>query len=156
MLRYCEPQTLQKMLQRLDDFITSAKPKERPYFYSVVRSFAQARGEALDAAALGVAARLDSANDSYVRGSAADALGRIAADKAENFAAGLMLALNKKKKSARRKAAEVVGYYVKEPCLTELERLAATDESDEVKEAARAAVEKAKYKLRYFDTDAAL
>ena len=244
-----KPQTLQKMLQRLDDFITSAKPEATPYFHSVVRAFAQARGEALDPVALGVAARLDSANDSSVRGRAAEALGSIgseravdallkalledqesyvrgraaealgsigseravdalfkalletqesgvrgsaaealgsigseravdallkalledqesdvrgraasalgsiAADKAENFAAGLMLALDDKKNSVRRKAAEVVGYYVKEPCLTELERLAATDESDEVKEAARAAVEKVKHKLRYFDKE---
>jgi HEAT repeat protein len=212
-----KPQTLQKLLLRLDDFITSAKPEETPYFDSVVRAFAQARGEALDAVALGVAARLDSANDSDVRwravyalgsigseravdallkalledkksdvrGSAASALGSIgseravdallkalledqksdvrgrsayalgstAADKAEKFAAGFMLALDNKNKSVRRKAAEVVGYYAKEPCLTELERLAATDESDEVKEAARTAVEKVKYKLRYFDKE---
>jgi hypothetical protein len=36
-----------------------------------------------------------------------------------------------------------------------LERLAATGESDEVKEAARAAVEKVKRKLRYFGAGAA-
>jgi HEAT repeat protein len=80
----------------------------------------------------------------------ADVLGNIAAEK---FAAGLMLALSSKEKSVRRKAAEVVGYYVNEACLAELERLAATDESDEVKEAARAAVEKVKHKLRYFDKE---
>lgn len=67
-----------------------------------------------------------------------------------------MLALGNEKKSVRRKAAEVVGYYVNETCLAELERLAATDESDEVKEAARAAVEKVKRKLRYFGADATL
>ncbi len=77
-----KPQTLQKMLQSLDDFITSAKPEETPYFYSVVRAFAQARGEALDAVALGVAARLDSANDSSVRRSAAEALSRIGSERA--------------------------------------------------------------------------
>ncbi len=88
--------------------------------------------------------------DSRVRGDAAEALGSIAADKTEKFAAGLMLALGSEKKSVRRKAAEVVGYYVNEPCLAELERLAATDESNEVKDAARAAVEKVKRKLRYF------
>jgi HEAT repeat protein len=91
--------------------------------------------------------------ESYIRGNAAEALGSIAADKAEIFAAGLMLALGNKKNSVRRKAAEVVGYYVNEPCLTELERLATTDESGEVKEAARAAVEKVKLKLRYFDKE---
>lgn len=180
-----KPQPLQKMLQRLDDFITSPKPEETPYIYFVVRAFAQARGEALDAVALGIAARLDSSNassvrgraagalgrsgseravdallkalleaqDSYVRWRAAEALGSIAADKTENFAAGLMLALDNKKNSVRRKAAAAAGYYVKKRCLTELERLAATDESDEVKEAARAAVGKVKYMLRYFDKE---
>jgi ubiquinone biosynthesis protein UbiJ len=277
------PQTLQKLLHRLDDFITSAKPEEAPYSDVVISAFAQARSEARDALALGTAARLGSDNsssirrdaaaalgnigseravdallktlledqDSYVRGSAAaalgsigseravnallkallddqgfvvresaasalgrigseravnalinalletqesdvqrsaaealgnigseravnallnalledqesyirrspaKALGAIAADKTEKFVTGLMLALSSKKKSVRRKAAEVVGYYVNEPCLAELERLAATDKSDEVKEAARAAVEKVKRKLRYFGADAA-
>ncbi|MGH9936155.1 MAG: HEAT repeat domain-containing protein, partial [Blastocatellia bacterium] len=88
--------------------------------------------------------------DSSVRGRAASALGAIAAEKAEKFAAGLTLALGSAKESVRRKAAEIVGYYVNEPCLAELERLAATDRSKEVKEAARAAVEKVKHKLRYF------
>jgi hypothetical protein len=213
------PQTLQKLLHRLDDFITSEKTEEAHYFDAVVQAFAQARGEALDAVALGVVACLDSANNSsvrgnvaqvlgsfgsdravdallkalledqesrvrwraaealgsigseravdallkalfedqeaYVRGRAAKALGNIAAEKPERFAAGLMLALGNEKKSVRRKAAEVVGYYLNEPCLSELERLAATDESDEVKEAARAAVEKIKRKLRYFGANAA-
>ena len=210
-----KPQTLQKMLRRLDDFIASPKPEEAPYFDSVVRAFAQARGESLDAVALRVAARLDSANDFSVRcraaealgsigseravdvllkalleaqvspvrgraaealgrigseravdvllkalledqdysirGSAAEALGRIATDKSEKFAAGLMLALDSEKESVRRKASEVAGYYFNEACLSELEQLAATDKSKVVKEAARAAVEKVKYKLRYFD-----
>jgi hypothetical protein len=173
------PQTLQKLLRRLDEFITI----EMPYFGVVVQAFAQARGESLDAVALRVAARLDSANDFSVRcraaealgsigseravdallkalleaqdysirGSAAEALGRIATDKSEKFAAGLMLALDSEKESVRRKASEVAGYYFNEACLSELERLAATDKSKEVKEAARAAVEKVKYKLRYFD-----
>jgi HEAT repeat protein len=93
--------------------------------------------------------------ESEVRWHAAYALGAIAADKIGNFVAGLMLALGNENKSVRRKAAEAVGYYVNEPCLAELERLAATDESDEVKEAARAAVEKINHKLRYFDAGAA-
>lgn len=67
-----------------------------------------------------------------------------------------MLALGNEKKSVRRKAVEVVGYYVNEACLAELERLATTDESDEVKEVAHAAVEKVKRKLRYFGADATL
>jgi len=104
---------------------------------------------------LGVAARLDSANDASVRLSAAEALGRIAAEKADKFAAGLILALGNEKKSVRRKAAEVVGYYVNEACLAELERLAATYWPSEVKHAAREAVEKVKRKLRYFGADAA-
>lgn len=176
------PQTLQKLLDRLDDFITSAKPEEAPYFDAVVRAFAQARGESLDAVALRIVARLDGDNDasvrgraakalgsigseravdallkallddqdSYVRWHAASALGDIAADKAENFAAGLMLALANKKKPVRRKAAEIVGYYVGEVCLAELERMAATDRSKEVKDAAREAVKKVRHKLRYF------
>jgi HEAT repeat protein len=93
--------------------------------------------------------------EAYVRGRAAKALGNIAAEKPGRFAAGLMLALDNEKKSVRRKAAEVVGYYVNEPCLAELERLAASDRSKEVKEAARAAAEKVKRKLRYFGADAA-
>jgi len=88
--------------------------------------------------------------DSSVRWRAASALGNIAAEKAEKFVAGLMLALGSKRKSVRRKAAEIVGYYAGEACLAELERLAATYRSKEVKEAARAAVEKVKRKLRYF------
>lgn len=94
------------------------------------------------------------AQDPFVQSRAADALGSIAADETEKFTAGLMLALGSEKNSVRRKAAEVVGYYAGEPCLGELERLAATDRSDEVKEAVRAAVEKVKHKLRYFGTDA--
>jgi HEAT repeat protein len=93
--------------------------------------------------------------ESFVGLRVAEALGRIAAEKAEKFAVELMLALGNEKESVRRKAAEVVGYYVNEPCLAELERMAASDSSDEVKEAARAAVEKVKRKLRYFGADAA-
>ncbi|MGH9839067.1 MAG: NACHT domain-containing protein [Blastocatellia bacterium] len=95
------------------------------------------------------------AQHSSVRVCAAEALCNIAAEKAEKLAAGLMLALGNEKESVRRKAAEVVGYYVNEVCLAELERLAATDKSDEVKDAARAAVEKVKRKLRYFGANAA-
>jgi len=156
---------------------------DRLKLYEGVVADLAARIDSQKNVALGVAARLDSANDSsvrwraaealggigseravdallkalledqnsYVRGRAASALGSIASDKAENFAAGLTPALGNKKKSVRRKAAEVIGYYVKEPSLIELELLAATDESDEVKESARAAVEKVKHKLLYFD-----
>jgi HEAT repeat protein len=95
------------------------------------------------------------AQESYVRWRAAFALGSIATDKTEKFVAGLMLSLDSEEEAVRCKAAEVAGYYVNEACLAELERLAATDESDKVKEAARAAVEKVKRKLRHFGADAA-
>src|SRR5262245_22762179 len=102
-----KPQTLQKTLQRLDDFITSAKPEETPYFYSVVRAFAQARGEALDAVALGVAAHLDSANDSSVRACAAYALGRIGSERAVD--ALLKALLEDQESSVRWRAADALG-----------------------------------------------
>ncbi|MCI0387473.1 MAG: TIR domain-containing protein [Acidobacteria bacterium] len=101
------PQTLQKLLHCLDDFITSDKPEDASYSWSVVRAFAQTRGEAIDAVALSVAARLDSNNNSSVRHSAALALGDIGSERAVD--ALLKALLEDRDHEVRQSAAGALG-----------------------------------------------
>ncbi|MGH9753825.1 MAG: HEAT repeat domain-containing protein, partial [Blastocatellia bacterium] len=126
-----KPQTLQKMLRRLDDFITFAKPEERPYSDSVVRAFAQARGEARDAVALGVAARLDSANDSYVRWSAAEALRSIGSERAVD--ALLKALLQAQESPVRERAAEALGRIASERAVDALLKALLEDQDSSVR-----------------------